>query len=163
MEPTRINFEPHEIPKHWYNVMADMPMAPSPPLGPDRQPVPPEAWQAIFPDSLIEQEMSSQLYHEKLIEAVAVPQRATFEAGVMFARAEGIVPAPESCHAIRTGIDEALMCKASGEPKVILINLTGHGHFDMAAYDRYFAGELEDYDYPDDAVLASLQNLPKVG
>jgi tryptophan synthase beta chain len=105
----------------------------------------------------------SQLYHEKLIEAVAVPQRATFEAGVMFARAEGIVPAPESCHAIRTGIDEALLCKASGEPKVILINLTGHGHFDMAAYDRYFAGELEDYDYPDDAVLASLQNLPKVG
>ena len=105
----------------------------------------------------------SQLYHEKLIEAVAVPQRATFEAGVMFSRAEGIVPAPESCHAIRAGIDEALKCKATGEPKVILINLTGHGHFDMAAYDRYFAGELEDYDYPDDAVLASLKNLPKIG
>ena len=105
----------------------------------------------------------SQLFHERLIEAVAVPQRATFEAGVMFSRAEGIVPAPESCHAIRAAIDEALKCKASGEPKTILFNLTGHGHFDMAAYDRYFAGELEDYDYPLEAVQASLKNLPKVG
>ena len=103
----------------------------------------------------------SQLFHEKLIEAVAVPQRATFEAGVMFSRAEGIIPAPESCHAIRAAIDEALKCKASGESKVILFNLTGHGHFDMAAYDRYFAGQLEDYDYPDEAVQASLKNLPK--
>ena len=105
----------------------------------------------------------SQLFNEKLIEAVAVPQRATFEAGVMFSRAEGIVPAPESCHAIRAAVDEALKCKATGEPKVILFNLTGHGHFDMAAYDRYFAGELEDYDYPSEAVLESLKNLPKVG
>ena len=105
----------------------------------------------------------SQLFNEKLIEAVAVPQRATFEAGVLFSRTEGIVPAPESCHAIRAAIDEALKCKESGESKVILINLTGHGHFDMAAYDRYFAGELEDYDYPVEAVMESLKNLPKVG
>jgi len=105
----------------------------------------------------------SQLYHERHLEAVAVPQRATFEAGVTFARAEGIIPAPESCHAIRAAIDEALRCKASGEPKVILFTLTGHGHFDMAAYDRYFAGELEDYDYPAEAVAASLTHLPQVG
>ena len=105
----------------------------------------------------------SQLYHEGLIEAVAVPQLGTFEAGVMFARAEGIVPAPESCHAIRGAIDEALRCKASGETKTILFNLTGHGHFDMASYDRYFAGELEDFAYPEEAIRQSLQHLPKIG
>ena len=105
----------------------------------------------------------SQLYHEGLIEAVAVPQLATFEAGVMFARAEGIIPAPESNHAIRAAIDEALRCKASGEAKTIFFNLTGHGHFDMAAYDRYFAGELENFDYPAEAIATSLQHLPKFG
>ena len=104
----------------------------------------------------------SQLYHEKLIEAVAVPQVATFEAGVQFARAEGIIPAPESCHAIRAVLDEALRCKASGEPKTLLFNLSGHGHFDMAAYDKYFAGQLEDYEYPQEAIEAALQRLPKV-
>ena len=104
----------------------------------------------------------SQLYHEKLIEAVAVPQIATFEAGVMFARAEGIIPAPESCHAVRACIDEALRCKASGEAKTLLFNLSGHGHFDMAAYDKYFASELEDYEYPTEAIQAALANLPKV-
>ncbi|MDR1989062.1 MAG: TrpB-like pyridoxal phosphate-dependent enzyme [Acidobacteriaceae bacterium] len=105
----------------------------------------------------------SQLYHEKLIEAVAVPQLATFEAGVMFARAEGVIPAPESCHGIRACIDEALRCKQSGEPKTLLFNLSGHGHFDMAAYDRYFSGGLEDFAYPKEAVTASLEHLPKVG
>ncbi len=105
----------------------------------------------------------SQLYHEKLIEAIAVPQLATFEAGVMFARAEGIIPAPESCHAIRACIDEALRCKASGEPKTLLFNLSGHGHFDMASYDKYFAGELEDFEYPDAAIQEALKRLPKVG
>ena len=105
----------------------------------------------------------SQLYHEKLIEAIAVPQVATFQAGVQFACAEGIIPAPESCHAVRACIDEALRCKESGEPKTLLFNLSGHGHFDMASYDRYFAGKLEDYDYPVEAVKASLAHLPKVG
>ncbi len=104
----------------------------------------------------------SQLYHEKLIEAVAVPQVATFEAGVQFARAEGIIPAPESCHAIRAAIDEALRCKQSGEPKTLLINLSGHGHFDMASYDKYFAGELTDFDYPEHEIQAALERLPKV-
>jgi len=105
----------------------------------------------------------SNLLHAGLIEAAAVPQLATFEAGVQFARAEGIIPAPESCHAIRQAIDEALACKATGEAKTILFNLTGHGHFDMSSYERYFSGKLEDFDYPADAVAASLAHLPKVG
>ena len=105
----------------------------------------------------------SQLYHEKLIEAIAVPQLATFEAGVAFARSEGIIPAPESCHAIRACIDEAMQCKASGEPKVLFFNLSGHGHFDMASYDKYFSGKLEDYEYPAAAIDAALHHLPKVG
>jgi tryptophan synthase beta chain len=103
-----------------------------------------------------------QLYNEGLIEAVAVPQVATFEAGVQFARAEGIIPAPESNHAIRACIDEALRCKQSGEKKTLFFNLSGHGHFDMASYDKYFAGELEDYDYPAEAVQEALKRLPKV-
>jgi len=104
----------------------------------------------------------SQLYHEKLIEAVAVPQLATFEAGVAFARAEGIIPAPESCHAIRACMDEALRCKETGEPKVLFFNLSGHGHFDMASYDKYFSGGLEDYAYPEHEIEAALHRLPKV-
>ena len=104
----------------------------------------------------------SQLVHEKLVEAVAVPQLATFEAGVAFARAEGIIPAPESCHAVRSAIDEALAAKADGKPRTILFNLSGHGHFDMAAYDRYFAGELDDYMYPETAIAASMAKLPRV-
>jgi len=104
----------------------------------------------------------SQLFHEKLVEAVAVPQRATFEAGVQFARAEGIIAAPESCHAVRVAIDEALAANKTGEPTTILFNLSGHGHFDMAAYDRYFAGQLEDYEYPKAAIEESLKKLPNV-
>jgi tryptophan synthase beta chain len=105
----------------------------------------------------------SQLHQEGIIEAVAVPQLATFEAGVQFARCEGIIPAPESCHAIRAALDEALACKERGEPQTILFNLSGHGHFDMAAYDSYFAGRLEDFAYPEAAINAALEHLPKVG
>ncbi len=104
----------------------------------------------------------SQLYNEGLVEAVAVPQVATFEAGVAFAQAEGIIAAPESCHGIRAAIDEALKCKETGEAKTILFNLSGHGHFDMAAYDRYFNGELEDQEFSADAVERALASLPKV-
>ena len=104
----------------------------------------------------------SKLYHDGLIEAVAVPQLATFEAGVMFARAEGVIPAPESNHAIRAAIDEAVRCRESGESRTIFFNLTGHGHFDMAAYDRYFAGPLEDFEYPQEAIRDSLEHLPKL-
>ncbi len=105
----------------------------------------------------------SQLLKEGLIEAVAVPQVATFAAGVQFARAEGIIPAPESNHAIRAVIDEALNCKKTGEPKVLFFNLSGHGHFDMASYDKYLAGKLEDYDYPEAEIKAALDRLPKIG
>ncbi len=105
----------------------------------------------------------SQLHHEGLVEAVAVPQLATFEAGVRFARSEGILPAPESNHAICAVIEEALRCKESGESRVLFFNLSGHGHFDMAAYDSFFAGELEDFDYPEEAIEESLARLPKVG
>ena len=105
----------------------------------------------------------SKLYNEGIIEAVAVPQLATFEAGIMFARAQGIIPAPESNHAVRGAIDEALRCKETGEAKTILFTLSGHGHFDMAAYDQYLAGKLEDYEYPSEAIDKALHNLPKVG
>lgn len=104
----------------------------------------------------------SQLYHEGVIEAVAVPQVATFEAGVLFSRCEGIIPAPESNHAIRAAIDEALRCRESGEAKTIFFNLSGHGHFDMSAYDRYLSGKLEDYEYPEADITAALERLPKV-
>jgi tryptophan synthase beta chain len=104
----------------------------------------------------------SQLVKDGLAEAVAIPQLETFEAGVLFARTECIVPAPESTHAIAAAIREALHCKETGEPKTILFNLSGHGHFDMSSYDRYFRGELEDYAYPEEAIKESLAHLPKV-
>jgi tryptophan synthase beta chain len=104
----------------------------------------------------------SQLHHEGLIEATAVPQRATFEAGLQFARTEGIIPAPETNHAIRSVINEALRCKQTGEPKIIFFTLSGHGHFDMSAYQAYLANELEDAPYPDEAISAALAQLPTV-
>jgi tryptophan synthase beta chain len=102
------------------------------------------------------------LYDAGFIQAVSVPQLATFDAAVKFARTEGIVPAPESAHAIRAVIDEALDAKIKGEKRVILFNLSGHGNFDMAAYQAYFNGKLEDYAYPVDAVKAALAELPQV-
>ena len=105
----------------------------------------------------------SQLYHEGLISAVAIPQLETFQAGVLFARTEGIVPAPESTHAIAATIREARRCAETGEPRTLLFNLSGHGHFDMSAYDRYFTGGLEDFEYPEAAIRDSLQHLPKIG
>jgi tryptophan synthase beta chain len=96
------------------------------------------------------------------IEARAVDQLATFDAAVQFARAEGIVPAPESAHAIRVVIDEARQCKAAGRKKVIAFNLSGHGHFDMAAYDDYRQGRLTDHDYPQAAIEAAMAELPQV-
>jgi tryptophan synthase beta chain len=86
----------------------------------------------------------SQLYADKVIDAVAYSQTEVFKAGVTFARSEGIVPAPESAHAIKYAIDKALECKKSGEKKTILFNLSGHGHFDMSAYDTYFSGNMLD-------------------
>ena len=102
------------------------------------------------------------LYDAGHIEAVAVKQLATFEAAIQFARAEGIVPAPESAHAIRAAIDEALDAKAKGEKRVILFNLSGHGNFDMGAYEAYLSGNLEDYEYPAEAVQEAMKHLPHV-
>ena len=96
------------------------------------------------------------------IDAVAVKQKETFEAAVQFAKAEGIVPAPESAHAIRTAIDEALDAKAKGEKRIILFNLSGNGNFDMAAYESYLSGKLEDYEYPAEAVKEAMKKLPQV-
>jgi tryptophan synthase beta chain len=104
----------------------------------------------------------SQLVNAKVVEARAVGQLACFEAAVQFARTEAIIPAPESSHAIRAAIDEALQAKQEGKQRVILFNLSGHGHVDMAAYDAYFAGQLEDFEYPAEKVKESLRHLPKV-
>ena len=104
----------------------------------------------------------SALVDAGYINAVAVKQKETFEAAILFAKAEGIVPAPESAHAIRAAIDEALDAKAKGEKRVILFNLSGHGNFDMAAYESYLNGKLEDYEYPAEAVKESMSKLPQV-
>ncbi len=104
----------------------------------------------------------SQLMAAEIIEAKAVGQVECFAAAVQFSRAEGIVPAPESSHAIRAAIDEALLAREEGREKVILFNLSGHGHVDMAAYDAYFAGKLDNYEYPSEAIVDSLGRLPKV-
>jgi tryptophan synthase beta chain len=104
----------------------------------------------------------SALYDAGYINAVAVPQVGTFDAAVQFAKAEGILPAPESAHAIRLAIDEALDAKARGEKRVILFNLSGHGHFDMTAYQSYLNGELVDYEYPTHAIEEAMKDLPQV-
>ncbi len=106
--------------------------------------------------------LMSLLHNEGIVEAQAYHQLSVFEAAVQFARAEGIIPAPEAAHAIRAIIDEALQAKEAGEERVILFNLCGHGHFDMAAYDAYFAGKLQDYEYPAEAVAAAQQRMPQV-
>jgi len=97
-----------------------------------------------------------------LIEARAVHQTSCFEAGVLFARAEGIVPAPEANHAVRGAIDEAVKCREEGVSRSILFNLCGHGHFDMTAYQDYFAGKLEDRDYDQAELAMALAGLPSV-
>jgi len=97
-----------------------------------------------------------------LVEARAVHQLGTFDAGVQFARSEGFISAPETDHAIRAGIDEAIKCRETGEAKTILIAHSGHGLVDMAAYEAYFAGKLKDYAYPGAKIQESLKKLPKV-
>lgn len=104
----------------------------------------------------------SHLYDQGMMEAVAIGQTECFEAGVKFARTEGIVPAPEPTHAIAETIREAEKCKETGEEKVILTAVCGHGHFDMAAYDTFLAGELVDYDYPAERISAALEKVPVV-
>jgi len=104
----------------------------------------------------------SHLYELGAIEAQAVKQRAAFESAVTFARAEGIIPAPEPSHAIKVTIDEALRAREAGEAKTILFGLCGHGNFDLSAYETYLSGDLQDYEYPQAAVDAALSELPDV-
>ncbi len=104
----------------------------------------------------------SHIYELGLVEAEAINQSECFAAGVQFARTEGILPAPEPTHAIASAIREANRCKESGEEKVILTALCGHGHFDLTAYEAYLAGELVDYDYPDEKVAAAMENVPVI-
>lgn len=101
------------------------------------------------------------LVKEGVVEATAVQQTAAFEAAVRFARTEGIIPGPEPSHAIRVAIDEALAAKEAGEERVILFNLSGHGHFDMAAYDAYHRGELADLEFSEEDMKAALERLPE--
>ena len=104
----------------------------------------------------------SQLYDDGLMEAVSVPQTAVFEAAEQFARVEGILPAPESSHAIRVAIDEAMKCKETGEEKTIVFGLTGTGYFDLVAYQKYNDGQMTDEIPTDEQIAASVAKLPKV-
>lgn len=102
----------------------------------------------------------SALVNQKVIEASAYHQNPVFEAAVLFARTEGIIPAPETSHAIRSVIDEAVKCRETNEEKCIVFNFSGHGHFDLSSYDRYFAGELENYELPDEKIQEALKGVP---
>src|SRR6266571_4883497 len=104
----------------------------------------------------------SLLHDTGILEAQAFHQISVFDSAVQFARTEGIIPAPESGHAIRAVINEALEAKKTGQERVILFNLSGHGHFDMAAYEAYFSGKLQDYEYPAEAVAAAQHRMPQV-
>jgi tryptophan synthase beta chain len=110
-----------------------------------------------------ESPLVSRVYHDGLAEAKAYSQTAVFEAAVTFARTEGILPAPESAHAICAAIESALECKATGEAKSILFGLSGHGHFDLTAYDAYLSGNMEDFEYPRELVEKSIAKLPQIG
>ena len=101
----------------------------------------------------------SQLLKDDLMEATDIPQLESFEAGYLFAQMEGIIPAPESCHAIASAIREANKCKETGEEKVILFNLSGHGLIDMASYDKYLSGDLINYSLSDEDIQKSLNQI----
>ena len=104
----------------------------------------------------------SQLLKDGLIEAVDIRQSESFKAGLLFAKSEGIIPAPESCHAIAATVNEALRCKEAGEQKVILFNLSGHGLIDMSAYDQFLAGSLQDFEVTDEDVARNIDKLEKI-
>jgi tryptophan synthase beta chain len=105
----------------------------------------------------------SQLYDEKLLEAQAYTQTAVFQSAVIFARTEGLLPAPESSHAIHSAIVEAKRADEEGKLKTILFNLSGHGFFDLTAYDDFLNGRLQDYEHPEEKIAEALHRLPKVG
>ncbi len=103
-----------------------------------------------------------QLYHDGLIEAKAYHQTSVFEAALQFSRTEAIIPAPESAHAIRGAIDEAILCREEGKEKTILFNLSGHGYLDLQAYADYSDGKLSDYEYPEEKIREALDRLPLI-
>ncbi|MCB0974893.1 MAG: TrpB-like pyridoxal-phosphate dependent enzyme, partial [Actinobacteria bacterium] len=105
----------------------------------------------------------SHIYELGLAEAVAIPQTECFSSAVEFARNEGIIPAPEPTHAVAAMMREAQACKESGEEKVILMALSGHGHLDLAAYDAYFRGNVVDFDLPDESIEAAMASVPTIG
>ena len=109
-----------------------------------------------------ESPLVSQLYHDGLIEATAVYQNQVFQAAQLFAQTEGIIPAPESSHAVRVAIDEALKAKEEGVQRTIVFNLSGHGNLDLGAYDNFLAGVTEDIDFPEEELQKSLSTLPQV-
>ena len=98
----------------------------------------------------------------EVIETRAYHQTAVFDAAVQFARSEGIIPAPEPSHAIRAAIDEALLCKESGEEKTILFHMCGHGNFDMSAYEQYFSGDMVDFTYPVEEITRAMESVPSL-
>lgn len=100
----------------------------------------------------------SQLLKDGFMEAMDITQLESFDAGILFAQTEGIIPAPESCHAIAATISEAKKCIETGEEKVILFNLSGHGLIDMGSYDKYFSGDLRNYELSDDEIVGNLQD-----
>lgn len=102
------------------------------------------------------------LVDEGVVTPRAYHQRPVFEAAVLFAKTEGTIPAPETAHAIKAAIDEAIKCRETGEEKVILFNFSGHGHFDLAAYDKYLSNELEDFEYPEEKIKEALAELPDI-
>ena len=104
----------------------------------------------------------SQLLKDGLMEAVDIKQLDTFDAGILFAKAEGIIPAPESCHAIAAAINEAKKCIETGEEKVILFNLSGHGLIDMSAYDQYLSGNLTNYELSEEEIEKNLEEVKKI-
>jgi tryptophan synthase beta chain len=104
----------------------------------------------------------SRLVYDGVMRGVSYHQNEVFEASKVFARSEGIIVAPETSHAVKSAIDEALKCKKTGEEKTILFNCSGHGNFDMSAYDAYFAGSLVDYEYPDELIKEAIARIPKI-
>ena len=104
----------------------------------------------------------SALVNKKVIEAVAYPQNPVFEAAIIFAKTEGILPAPETAHAIKCTIDEAIKCRQTKEEKCIVMNFSGHGYFDLSSYDSYLSGKLQDYELPDEEIKKALKELPDI-
>ena len=151
MDTIKIQLEYGDIHENWYNIASDFKTPMLPPLHPGTgEPVGPEALAPLFPMAIIQQEVSQERWIE-------IP-----DAGVGFARTWAIVPAPEANHVVKGAIDEALRCEESGESKCIAVNLCGHGHFDMAAYQAYFAGQLERHEFTDEMLRENMQALSEL-